>query len=1449
MKPKFHPFRQSAILTAISLTLATYVQADIFDTNSTASGFGVTDGATYDWWTANTWSSPANDAGTASTVTWINGSRGAFFVGAGTGTNYIVRLGSDGSTATTLQNLALNLNAAANGQLTGAAGNVTIGNIGDTGILTLNASNSVGAYGGTLTVNNGINLNGATMNYRGGNVVINGSVSGTGSSNVSFGGAALGFTNGSGTLTLAGNNSFAGNTAVTSGFTLSLQHTNALGATGGTNTVSSGGTLEVAGGVTISSGESVTIIGAGISTTSIGALRAGTGGGTWAGQITIGDSSARVGATAGNTLTVTGTIVNGSGSALTISGQSGTGVVLLNPSTTNTYSGNTNIVRGILRIGKDNALPTGTTLDVDSANSVTDAATFDLASFSQTVAVLQDTATNSINGKITNSIASSTSTLTVNQSSNSVYDGIIENGSGLVGLTKGGSGNLTLNGVNTHTGGTNIKNGSITISGGNDRLAIASAVVLGDVSTSGKLILGDATTARNQTLAGLTATGTGGNVVGAHATNNSVLTLAIASGTNTINGVLGGAGSNENNLSLTKTGAGTLKLSGANTYGGPTVLTQGILQLGVDPVGTITSSAIGTGTLTFNGGTLSSDGATARSIGNAVTFTGNAGLGDTTNDGKLTFTNNMDLGATARTITVNSAVQLNGSFTNSAAASGLIKAGVGTLIINAANTSFGNTNGFAINGGTVVAAHTAAMGNAGQIVTLSSGSSFGSLDLATDTSANAYVLNFGSVAGAGANVIVNRATSGAAMTHTMGIATMGNTKMNVLAGGNVNSGTPTLEFEGLTLSAGVGGDGAMTLNPTTANILISGAITRTGGSANSLVLDGTSTGNLISGSISGPQTITKSNTSTWELSNANTFTGNTKVTGGTLKLTHNLAMQNSAFDTAGIGTLDLASINTPTFGGLIGDAVTGQDLVLHAGVSSLTLNVGDGVTRTYVKNISGGTTGLTLIKSGASTQILGGINSYAGLTTVSGGELQIVSATAIGGSEVTVNSGAQLALNGGITVSGKTITTSGGGRASGTGAFLGGLQSVSGTNEWAGNVILGADLSRMGARKNATLVISGAIDDGSNTFTAVIRNENQNNTSGAGNATTITELSGVSTYGGNTQLIAGVTRLAGGDNRLPTGTVLQFGGSGANAKFDMNGQSQEVAGLAVMNTNTDTQRDWNANELTNSSGSLSTLTVNTTTDQTFGLTASAFGGRENYTGIITGKIELEKSGTAKLTLSGANTYTGNTTISGGTLALTGSGSIAESAIINVHSGSKFNVTGVTSSATVGASTAQTLKGLGTVEIGSKILNIGANGTLAPGASLGTLTFDVATGGALNFASGSDIAFELGTTGSGNSDIISFSSAGDWLQGTANATLALTLLSGFDYSNTYTIFENVTTTGFTLAGVTGYDKVGYTHTFAQSGNNYQLSFAPVPETSTTLLSLLGSLALLRRRRRN
>lgn len=1249
MKRRFNPFLRSAgLVVSIGFTLGTAAQAANywFDNNGTATGFGVADAATYDWTTGTPWTTTNTGAFTVAGITWPGGSNQAAFVGAGAATSYKVTLGASDNATVSIGNLVLNsdgTNAAAIG-----SGDVVIGNVGSAGTLSLGAANSIGTAAGILTINSKYDLGASkSTNFRGGTVIINGVVSGTGTSGVVLAGGAFGLT--TGTLTLAGDNTFAGNTSVAGGYTLVMQHANALGASGGTNTVSSAGTLEVANGIVSNSGETLTINGAGVN--SIGALRAGTGGGTWAGQVTLGDTSARIGATAGNTLTVTGGIVNGVGTALGISGQGGTGVVILNPSASNTYTGATNIVRGILRLGKTDALPTGTTLDVDSASSVTDAATFDMAGFSQTVAALQDTATSNINGKITNSTASTTSTLTVNQASNTVYDGIIENGGGTVVLTKGGVGGLTLNGANTYLGGTNIKNGSIIIGGGNDRLATGGSVVLGDAATAGKLVLGDAASARNQTLAGLTATGSGGGVVGANATTNSVLTLAIASGTNTFAGTLGGGGTNENKLALTKTGAGTLNLTGPNTYNGVTTLSAGTTQVGVASIGSagsITSSAVGTGGLSFNGGNLSSDGPTARTILNPVTFANNATLGDATNNGKLTFAAGLDLGATARTITVNSAVQLDGSFSNSNATSGLIKTGAGTLTINSPNTSFGNTNGFTIAGGAVVAANTAAMGNAGQIVTLSSSGGSGTLDLATDSSANAYALNFASVAGAGGTILVNRATSGAAITHTMGTATLGNAKVNVQAGGNVTSGTPTLEFGGITLSAGAGGDGATTIIPTTAKVLVSGNITRTGGSANSLILDGSIAGNLISGSISGSQTLTKSNVSTWELSNANTFTGTTKVTGGTLKLTNNLSIQSSAFDTSGAGTLDISALTAPTLGGLIGDAGTGRNLVLPAGVTGLTLNPGSG-TATYVKDISraGGGAGLTLTKTGAGTQILSGNNSYTGLTTVNGGELRVTTAAAIGGTDVTVTSG-QLALDGGITVSGKSLTTSGGGVN-----FLGGLQSVSGTNTWDGGVLLGADLSRLGARKNATLVLSGAVDDGAGTFSLIVRNENQNNTSGAGNATTITELSGVSTYGGNTQLIAGVTRLAGGDNRLPTATILQFGGSGANAKFDMNGRSQQVAGLAVMNSSTDTQRDWNANELTNSSGTLSTLTVNTTTDQTFGLTPTAFGGRENYTGVITGKIALVKSGSAKLTLSGSNTYTDGTSIKDGSLVLTG----------------------------------------------------------------------------------------------------------------------------------------------------------------------------------------------------
>jgi hypothetical protein len=138
---------------------------------------------------------------------------------------------------------------------------------------------------------------------------------------------------------------------------------------------------------------------------------------------------------------------------------------------------------------------------------------------------------------------------------------------------------------------------------------------------------------------------------------------------------------------------------------------------------------------------------------------------------------------------------------------------------------------------------------------------------------------------------------------------------------------------------------------------------------------------------------------------------------------------------------------------------------------------------------------------------------------------------------------------------------------------------------------------------------------------------------------------------------------------------------------------------------------------------------------------------------------------------------------------------------------------------------------------------GANGTFAPGDTGANETFQLTLStGQLNFQNNSTLAMDLDTVQ--NSDRIRFlGTAGDWLAGSGNATLALTLGSGFSYANTYTIFENVSTVGYTLKTITGYDTVNYSANFAENGDNYELSFNIIPEPATMGTVGLGALAML------
>lgn len=196
---------------------------------------------------------------------------------------------------------------------------------------------------------------------------------------------------------------------------------------------------------------------------------------------------------------------------------------------------------------------------------------------------------------------------------------------------------------------------------------------------------------------------------------------------------------------------GVVVLSGANTYSGGTTLTSGVLQVDVDSIlsgSSIVSSAIGTGTLTFDGGALQAGG--AYTIANAGTITANGGTIDangygftysgaiggaggltiansggsggvvtlTSSENSYTGATTIDSGATlalsgAGSISQSSGVVANGAFDISQATSGAsiatlsgsgsVALGAKTLTITVGSTTFagviGGTGGLTVSGG------------------------------------------------------------------------------------------------------------------------------------------------------------------------------------------------------------------------------------------------------------------------------------------------------------------------------------------------------------------------------------------------------------------------------------------------------------------------------------------------------------------------------------------------------------------------------------------------------------------------------------------------------------------------------------------------------------------------------------------------------------------------------
>ena len=268
---------------------------------------------------------------------------------------------------------------------------------------------------------------------------------------------------------------------------------------------------------------------------------------------------------------------------------------------------------------------------------------------------------------------------------------------------------------------------------------------------------------------------------------------------------------------------------------------------------------------------------------------------------------------------------------------------------------------------------------------------------------------------------------------------------------------------------------------------------------------------------------------------------------------------------------------------------------------------------TFAKVISGNG---SLTKTGDAKLVLGGVNTFNGPTAVNGGTLE--------GNLAALPTAITLSNNANVTINQATDATYD--RAiSGTGSFTkagAGKLTVTALNSYNGvTSVNGGTLEGSMATIPTAVALS---NDANVTFNETADGTMTRPVSGAGSFTkagpaTLVINSPVLTHAGATLVNAGVLKLSGSNNLLPTTTTvtLQTG-----TTLDMANLQQTIAGLAGQGN------------VTLGSGA---LTVNNTADATFAGAVSGNGGA------------LVKGGSAKLTLTGANAYTGPTTVSGGTL--------------------------------------------------------------------------------------------------------------------------------------------------------------------------------------------------------
>jgi len=815
---------------------------------------------------------------------------------------------------------------------------------------------------------------------------------------------------------------------------------------------------------------------------------------------------------------------------------------------------------------------------------------------------------------------------------------------------------------------------------------------------------------------------------------------------------------------LTKTGDGTLILTGDNNYsrgniitGGPigrTVIEDGTVVMGsvnalgnllqnstagtveIDSAGTLNVAAntfdytritaSSTGAVTANGGTLYLD---SNANLNNITLTGNITLNTGTGTATLSTSNSH----TAGTIIPNTAILNNAGALGS---SGNIVIAGGTLVFTAVNTTDYSARIYSDQSGDACNVNTN-----GQTVTFAS--TLPALNLVKQ--------------GAGTLVLTANNTNLFLLDIDGGLVQFSSLNNLGLVSGNPNHYPPcvvTLNGGGLQWASGSTTDAS-------SEVVLG---------ANGGTFDTNGNTVVFANPLGGSGSLTKTGTGFLRLTTQNTYTGGTTINSGVLALACPTSTH-GAIGTAGAQiTINSGNINLETDNALAGTSPY-TDIVLTINSTGL-LSTVNNTTQLPAVVMNGGsietaaggnssvgnyifTDGLSTPGTGKLSRIFGGYIVLPSAVTVGTGDSLQISSIIMGGNSLVKQGPGALVLTAANTYTGNTTVNAGlieFNSASALGAATNTITLNGGGLRWATGT--STDISSRFAALGSS---GGTLDTNGNNVTLGSIITGAGSITKAGNGTL--KLTVLNTYTGGTAVNGGILEVAGpgggigaitgsltinsgaevltdaidafgfSSNSTKVNSVTINGGTLVNAApgnqgwgiaYALNGGSMSSNGGISSSTAASKFAFGNNTSVTVSPNTTASIAGRVDLRSDGGITNVNFtvgsGATLNVSAAITNStsaVGLTELGTGTLVLTGANTYTGTTNVTAGTLAVRGS----LSGTVNVSSGATLGGDGK-------------IGGLATISDG---------GHIAPGFSSGALTFQQG----LTLSGSANFDFQLG----------------------------------------------------------------------------------------------------------